>query len=209
MFLIALLCVAVGDPCGGARGPKTKLSEGSPLCTMAAACGCQSVLSRDMPRRFYVCVASGTMCRRLCDCRMEGEERREVRERSGQESRWVSRRGGHCPPNAAPLLSGTLSHSLQHCIRRRQHAAWQRMPTPPRVRPEGNTPAVAFRGGHTVWRSGVRKTSSRSPHTTPGTGRGVFASWRTLRWSSSIPPGGRTPVFTFVLTHERFFFLFF
>ncbi|RNC32551.1 hypothetical protein TcCL_Unassigned04822 [Trypanosoma cruzi] len=110
MFLIALLCVAVGDPCG-ARGLKTKLSEGSPVGTMAAACGCHSVLSRDMPRRFYVCVVSGTMCRRLCDCRMEGEEWREVRECSGQESRCVSRRGGHCPPSPALLLSGIQYHT--------------------------------------------------------------------------------------------------
>ncbi|RNC38136.1 hypothetical protein TcCL_NonESM12648 [Trypanosoma cruzi] len=120
---------------------------------------------------------------------MEGEEWREVRERRGQESCCVSRRGEHCPPNAAPLLSGTLSHSLQHCSRRQQHAAWQRMPPLTRVRPEGDMSAVAFRGGHTVWHSGVPKTSSRSPRTTAGSGRGVFLSWR-------------TPVFTLVSTHE-------
>ncbi|RNC36856.1 hypothetical protein TcCL_Unassigned00159 [Trypanosoma cruzi] len=81
--------------------------------TMAAACGCRSVLLGNMLPRFHVCVASETMCRRLCGCRMEGEERREMRERRGQQSRWVSRRGGHCPPNAAPLLPGTLSHSAE------------------------------------------------------------------------------------------------
>ncbi|RNF19110.1 hypothetical protein TcG_04245 [Trypanosoma cruzi] len=113
---------------------------------MAAACGCHSLFLGDMLRRFHVCFVSGTMCRRLCDCRMEGREWKEVRERSGQESRWVSRRRGDCPPSPAPLLSGTLAHSLQHRIRRQQHAARQRMPPPPRVRPEGNTPAVAFRG---------------------------------------------------------------
>ncbi|EAN84490.1 hypothetical protein TcYC6_0001100 [Trypanosoma cruzi] len=77
--------------------------------TMAAACGFHFVLSGNIQRRFHLCIFLGTMCWRLCDCRMEGEERREVRERRGQESRWVSRRGGHCPPNPAPLLSGTLS----------------------------------------------------------------------------------------------------
>ncbi|RNF08771.1 hypothetical protein TcG_09959 [Trypanosoma cruzi] len=76
---------------------------------MAAACGCHSVLLENMLPLFHVCVASGTMCRRLCGCRMEGEERKKMRERSGQGSRWVSRRGGHCPPSPAPLMSGTLS----------------------------------------------------------------------------------------------------
>ncbi|ESS60865.1 hypothetical protein TCDM_11585 [Trypanosoma cruzi Dm28c] len=75
---------------------------------------------------------------------MEGEEWKEVRGRRGQESRCVSRRGGHCPPSPAPLMSGTLSLSLQHLIRRQQHAARQRMPPSPRVRPEGDTSAVAF-----------------------------------------------------------------
>ncbi|RNC56469.1 hypothetical protein TcCL_ESM05983 [Trypanosoma cruzi] len=78
---------------------------------MAAACGCHSVLSENMLPRLYVCVVSGTMCRRLCDCRVDGEERREVRERRGQESRWVSRRRGHSPPNPAPLVPGTLYHT--------------------------------------------------------------------------------------------------
>ncbi|RNC34213.1 trans-sialidase [Trypanosoma cruzi] len=77
------------------------------------------------------------------------------------------------------------SITLQHRSRRHQHAARLRMPPLTRVRPEGNTSAVAFRGGHTVWHSGVPTTSSRSPHTTPGTGRGVFASWSTLRLSPS------------------------
>ncbi|EKF38279.1 hypothetical protein MOQ_001514, partial [Trypanosoma cruzi marinkellei] len=118
---------------------------------MAAACRCHVVLSGDIPRRFHLCVFfwGGTMCRRLCDGRMEGEERKKVRERSGQESRWVSRRGGHSPLNPAPLLPGPLSHpfTLRHHGRRQQHAARQRTPSPPRVRPGGNTSAVAFRGG--------------------------------------------------------------
>ncbi|EAN87762.1 hypothetical protein Tc00.1047053508071.40 [Trypanosoma cruzi] len=112
---------------------------------MAAACGCRSLLSRDMPRRFPMCVASGTMCQRLCDCRMEGEVWRELRERRCQESRWASCRGGHCPPNAAPPCRAP-SITPQHRSRRHQHTARQRMPPPPRVRPEGDTSAVAFRG---------------------------------------------------------------
>ncbi|RNE97440.1 hypothetical protein TcG_12590 [Trypanosoma cruzi] len=70
-----------------------------------------TLFSRDMLRRFHLCVVSGTMCWQLCGCRMKGEEWMELRERGGQESRWVSRRGGHCPPNAAPLVSGIFYHS--------------------------------------------------------------------------------------------------
>ncbi|RNC40315.1 hypothetical protein TcCL_NonESM10208 [Trypanosoma cruzi] len=76
---------------------------------MAAACDRHSVLLGDMLPRFYVCVFSGTMCWRLCDCRMEGEEWKEVRERRGQESRWASRRGGHCPSLHRSCLAPSLS----------------------------------------------------------------------------------------------------
>ncbi|RNC35899.1 hypothetical protein TcCL_Unassigned01181 [Trypanosoma cruzi] len=100
-FCLRVCCCGCGCVCVGLVG------------TMAAACGCHFVLLENMLPRLYVCVVSGTMCRRLCDCRMEGEEWRELRECSGQESRWVSRRGGDCPPSPAPLLSGTLS--LSHC----------------------------------------------------------------------------------------------
>ncbi|RNE97400.1 hypothetical protein TcG_12603, partial [Trypanosoma cruzi] len=80
----------------------------------------------------------------------EGEEWRELRERGGQESRWVSRRGGPCPPSPAPLMSGTLSLSLQHLIRRQQHAARQRMLPPPRVRLEGTRLLLCSEGSHRV-----------------------------------------------------------
>ncbi|RNC54805.1 hypothetical protein TcCL_ESM07760 [Trypanosoma cruzi] len=40
----------------------------------------------------------------------------------------------------------TSSITLQHRSRRHQYAARQRMPPPPRVRPEGDTSAVTFRG---------------------------------------------------------------
>ncbi|PBJ81286.1 hypothetical protein BCY84_00298 [Trypanosoma cruzi cruzi] len=83
--------------------------EGSLVGPMAAVCGCHSVLSRNMLRRFQVCVASGTMCRRLCNCRVEGEEWKKVRKRSGQESRC----GGPCPPWPAPPVPGTFAFS--HC----------------------------------------------------------------------------------------------
>ncbi|EAN93325.1 hypothetical protein TcCL_NonESM12162 [Trypanosoma cruzi] len=161
-----------------------------PVGTMAAACDRHSVLLGNMLPRFYVCVVSGTMCWRLCDCRMEGEEWGELRERSGQESRWVSRRGGDCPPSPAPLLSGTLSlcsvvvdaSSTQRgsgC--RHRHECDRR----------GHFSCCVPRG-HSVWHSGVPTTPSRTPHTTPGTGRGVFASNRTPQWSpSSLHVEGR------------------
>ncbi|RNC61202.1 hypothetical protein TcCL_ESM00968 [Trypanosoma cruzi] len=99
------------------------------------------------------------MCWQLCGCRMKGEEWRELRERRGQESRWVSRRGGPCPPNAAPLMSGIFSITLQHLSRRQQHTARQRMPPPPRVRPGGDTSAVAFRGDNPCGTAACLKTS--------------------------------------------------
>ncbi|RNF09369.1 trans-sialidase [Trypanosoma cruzi] len=68
------------------------------------------------------------------------------------------------------------SITLQHRNRRQWHAARQRKPTPPRVRPEENTSAVAFRGGNPCGTAACPQTSSRCPRTTPGTGRGVFAS---------------------------------
>ncbi|PBJ69246.1 hypothetical protein BCY84_20159 [Trypanosoma cruzi cruzi] len=150
---------------------------GSLVGPMAAACGCHSVLSRDILRRFHVCVASGTMCRRLCDCRMEGEEWRELRERHGQESRWVSRRGGHFPPWPAPLVPGTFAFS--HCSIL-VDASSTRRGSGRRHRHKcdlmGHVCCCISRG-HFVWHSGVLTNSSRGSHTTPGTGRGVFASW--------------------------------
>ncbi|RNC36642.1 hypothetical protein TcCL_Unassigned00342, partial [Trypanosoma cruzi] len=109
MFLIGLLCVAVGDPCGCACGPKTKLFEGSPVGTMAEACGCHS-LFLGICRDSFTCLLFRGQCAGGCAI-AEWKERTgmEVRERRGQGSRWVSRRGGPFPPNPAPLLS---AHSL-------------------------------------------------------------------------------------------------
>ncbi|RNC34287.1 hypothetical protein TcCL_Unassigned02933 [Trypanosoma cruzi] len=115
--------------------------------TMAAACVCRSVLSGDMPRRFPMCVASGTMCCGGCAIA-------EWRERSGRKcvSTPVRSRAGFL---AAEGIAHPTQHrscralyiTPQHRSRHHQHAARQRMPPPPRVRPEGNTSAVAFRGG--------------------------------------------------------------
>ncbi|RNC58274.1 hypothetical protein TcCL_ESM04081 [Trypanosoma cruzi] len=111
---------------------------------------------------------------------------------------WRERRGGKCVSAAVESRAGRLaaegtahpaqhrscrapSITLQHRNRRHQHAARQRMPPPPRVRPEGDTSAVAFRGGAPCGTAVCPQPSSRRPHTTPGTGRGVFASWKKLR----------------------------
>ncbi|EKF38902.1 hypothetical protein MOQ_000881, partial [Trypanosoma cruzi marinkellei] len=156
-----------------------------------------TLFSREICCRAFTCVLFWGQC--AGGCAIAGW--REVRERSGQKCRWVSRSGWHCPPNRAPLLHGTLSHSLQHRNRRRQHAARQRMPPPPRVRPGRIHVCCCVSRGHPVWHSGVPKISSQSQHTTPGTGRGVFVSWETPRWSSpSHPPCGRTPDVPLVLT---------
>ncbi|RNF07808.1 hypothetical protein TcG_10037 [Trypanosoma cruzi] len=166
---------------------------------MAAVCGCRSDLLGNMLRSFYVCVASRTMCRQLCDCRMEGEEWREVRERRGQGSRWASRRRGDCPPSPAPPCRAS-SITPQHLSRRHQHAARQRMPPPPRVRPEGTLQLLPSEGSLRVAQRRAHNPLADSAHKTPGTGRGVFASWRTLRRSpSSFQVDGRLSFLLFLL----------
>ncbi|RNC44564.1 hypothetical protein TcCL_NonESM05669 [Trypanosoma cruzi] len=77
---------------------------------------------------------------------------------------WRERSGGNCVSAAVKGRAGRLaaeeiahpaqhrfcrapSITLQDCSRCHQHAARQRMPPPPRVRPEGDTFAVAFGGG--------------------------------------------------------------
>ncbi|RNC59357.1 hypothetical protein TcCL_ESM03044 [Trypanosoma cruzi] len=140
------------------------------------------------------------MCWRLCDCRMEGEgkERKEVRERSGQESRWASRRGGHCPPSPAPLLSGTLSLcSVVFDATSTQRGSGCRTAT---SESGGEHVCCCVPRRHTMWHSGVPTTSSQSLHTTPSTGCGVFASWRRLRWRhSSLQVDGRLSFLLFLL----------
>ncbi|RNC39958.1 hypothetical protein TcCL_NonESM10624 [Trypanosoma cruzi] len=67
-----------------------------------------------MCRDAFTCVLLRGQC--AGGCAIAGwRERsgREVRERGGQGSHWVSRRGGPCPPSLALLLPDTLAHS--HC----------------------------------------------------------------------------------------------
>ncbi|RNF12570.1 hypothetical protein TcG_08861, partial [Trypanosoma cruzi] len=77
---------------------------------------------------------------------------------------WRKRSGGKCVSAAVKGRAGCLaaegisrpgqhrscrapSITLQHLSRRHQHAASQRTPPPPQVRPEWDTIAVVFRGG--------------------------------------------------------------
>ncbi|PBJ80601.1 hypothetical protein BCY84_00784 [Trypanosoma cruzi cruzi] len=171
---------------------------------MAAACGCHSLFLGDMLRRFHVCFVSGTMCRRLCDCRMEGREWKEVRERSGQESRWVSRRRGIARPaqhrscrapsltlcsivfDASSTQRGSGCRHRHECDRKGTHLL------------------LRFEESHRVAQRRAHNPS-RTPRTTPGSGRGVFASWKTLRWSpSSLQVDGRLSFLPFPM---RGFFL--
>ncbi|RNC36662.1 hypothetical protein TcCL_Unassigned00364 [Trypanosoma cruzi] len=197
-------------------------SGGLLLCFVSSAVGVGAAapdLSARWPQRVAATLFFREICRNAFPCVLlrgqcaggcaiaEWKERTgmEVRERGGQGSRWVSRRGGPCPPNPALLLSGTLSLTSQHLSRRHQHAERQRMPPQPRVRPEGTCLLLRSEGVTPCGTATCPKTSSRSPYTTPGSGRGVFASWRTPRWNPSFPPGGRSAYFPLVLTHEVFF----
>ncbi|RNF10136.1 trans-sialidase [Trypanosoma cruzi] len=66
-----------------------------------------TLFSRRTCCHFFTCVLLRGQC--AGGCAVAGW--RELRERRGQGSRWVSRRGAHCPPSPAPLVSGILYHS--------------------------------------------------------------------------------------------------
>ncbi|RNC34937.1 hypothetical protein TcCL_Unassigned02221, partial [Trypanosoma cruzi] len=145
--------------------------------------------------RFQLCVASETMCRWLCGCRVEGEEWREVRGCSGQGSRCVSRRGGHCPPNPAPLLSGTLSlcsivvdaSSTQRGSGCHHHEC-DRKETRLLLR---------FEGSHRVAQWRAQNLIAESAHDTGHWTRSVCVL-KDAAVESLLPAGGRTPDFPFV-----------
>ncbi|EKF30325.1 hypothetical protein MOQ_005867 [Trypanosoma cruzi marinkellei] len=167
--------------------------------TMAGACGCHFVLLGNMLPRLHVCVASGTIYRRLCDCRMEGEERKEVRERSGQESRWVSRRGGHCPPNPAPLLHGTLLLTLCRILvggssTQRGSGCHYRH----ECGREGTSLLLCSEGAHLVGQRSVQNLLAESAHDTGHWTRSVCVVGDNA--VEFLPSGGRTPDFPFVPT---------
>ncbi|PBJ76188.1 hypothetical protein BCY84_09870 [Trypanosoma cruzi cruzi] len=126
---------------------------------------------------------------------------------------WRERSGGNCVSAAVRSRAGCLAaEGIAHPTQRRSCLAPSlslsaASYSTPAARSEAADAAIATsateRGhvcccvlrGHTVWHSGVPKNFSRSLHTTPGTGRGVFASWRTLRLSPLFSAGGRTPEF--------------
>ncbi|RNC40022.1 hypothetical protein TcCL_NonESM10549 [Trypanosoma cruzi] len=163
----------------------------------------------DLSARWPQCVAVALLSREICYDAFTGVLFRGKYAGGCAIAEWRERSGGKCVSAAVKSRAGCLAaegtaHPTQHrsCrasnitlqdrSRRHQHAARQRMPPPPRVRPEGGTSAVTFRGVTPCGTVACPKPSSRSPHTTPGTGRGVFASWRTLRWSfSSLQVDGR------------------
>ncbi|KAF5218194.1 hypothetical protein ECC02_008908 [Trypanosoma cruzi] len=105
-----------------------------------------TLLSREICCHAFTCVLFRGLC--TGGCAIAG-----WRERSGRKcvSAAVKSRAGclAAEGTAHPTQHRSCRASnitLQDCSRRHQHAARQRMPPPPRVRPEGNVSAVAFRG---------------------------------------------------------------
>ncbi|RNF01446.1 hypothetical protein TcG_11873, partial [Trypanosoma cruzi] len=164
--------------------------------------GCHSVLSENMLPLFHVCVASGTMCRRLCGCRMEGEE-------------WRERSGGKCVSaavkgRAGRLVAEGIAHPAQH--RPAGHPLSLRSILVDATSTQrgsgchhhrecdrkGTLQLSRFEGAIRVAQRRAHNPLADSAHKTPGTGRGVFASWRTPRWSpSSFQVDGRLSFFFF------------
>ncbi|RNC52143.1 hypothetical protein TcCL_ESM10665 [Trypanosoma cruzi] len=146
MFLIALLCVAVGDPCVVCVDPKQSCPRAH-LCARWPQRVAVTLFSREICCHAFTCVLLRGQCAGGCAV-----------------AEWRERSGGKCVSAAARSRAGCLAaegiaQPAQHCScrapsitlqdrsRRHQHAARQWIPPPPRVRPEGDTSAVAFRGG--------------------------------------------------------------
>ncbi|KAF8296500.1 hypothetical protein TcBrA4_0067020 [Trypanosoma cruzi] len=139
------------------------------------------------------------MCWQLCNCRVEGEELREVRERRGQESRWVSRR-----QSALPALPSTAHawHPLSHCSividatstqrgsgchhRHECDLKWTRL----LLRFEGHSRVAQWRAHNLL---------AEPAHDTGHWPRSVCVL-KDAAVESLLPPRGGTPDFPFVLT---------
>ncbi|RNE95696.1 hypothetical protein TcG_13293 [Trypanosoma cruzi] len=140
------------------------------------------------------------MCLWLCDCRMEGEERKEVREHRGQESRWVSRRGAHCPPSPAPPCRAP---SITHCSILFDAASTQRG-SGCRHRHEcdrkGTLQLLRFEGAIRVAQRLAQSLIADSAHYTGHWPRSVCVV-EDAAAESLFLSGGRTPVFT-LFSHQ-------
>ncbi|RNF03672.1 hypothetical protein TcG_11309 [Trypanosoma cruzi] len=93
--------------------------------------------------------------------------------RGAEGSAWAQRSGvalGVSPRRALPAQPSTAHAwhplSLQHLIRRLQHAARQRMPPPPRVRPEGTLQLLRSEGALRVAQRLAHNPLAESAHYT-------------------------------------------
>ncbi|RNE98987.1 trans-sialidase [Trypanosoma cruzi] len=124
---------------------------------------------------------------------------------------WRERSGGKCVGAAVKSRAGCLaaegtahptqhrscrapSITLQHLIRRHQHAARQRMPPPPRVRPEGTRLLLCFEGAHRVAQRRAHNLLAEYAHDTGHWPRSVCVMEDTAA-ESLLLSGGRTPDF--------------
>ncbi|EAN83063.1 hypothetical protein TcCL_NonESM10308 [Trypanosoma cruzi] len=152
-----------------------------------------ALFSREICCHAFTCVASGTMCRWLCDCRMEGEERKKVRECRGQESRWVS------PRRALPTQRSTApvgySMSLRSIV---FDAGSTQRGSGCRHRHEcdrkGTCLLLCFEGSHRMAQWRAQSLIAESAHDTGHWPRSVCVVEDTAV-ESLLPAGGRTPEF--------------
>ncbi|PBJ77090.1 hypothetical protein BCY84_07204 [Trypanosoma cruzi cruzi] len=193
MLFVALVCVAVVDPCVVCVWPQNKVVRGHTCLARWPQRVAVTLFSREICRDAFTCVLFRGQC--AGGCAVAGwRERsgREVRERRGQESRWVSRRGGHCPP-AQHRSCRAPSITPQHRSRRQQHAARKRMPTTTTSATGRDTSAVVFRGGTLCGTVACPKPPRgvRTRH------RPLAAECLRLRTCGgvSLPSRGRTPDF--------------
>ncbi|RNC61200.1 hypothetical protein TcCL_ESM00965 [Trypanosoma cruzi] len=117
----------------------------------------------DLSARWPQCVAVTLLSREICYDAFTGVLFRGLFTGGCAIAEWRERSGGKYVSAAVRSRAGCLaaegtahpaqhrscrtsSITLQHRSRRHQHAARQWMPPPPRVRPEGDTSAVTFRG---------------------------------------------------------------
>ncbi|RNC35573.1 hypothetical protein TcCL_Unassigned01541 [Trypanosoma cruzi] len=164
-----------------ARGRGTERKTFSFLCVSAAVGvgASASDLSALWPQRAAVALFSWEICCHVFTCVLL---RRQCAG-SCTIAGWMERSGGKCVSAAVSSRAGCLaaeglahptqhrfcrapSLTLQNCNRRQQHAARQRMPPPPRVRPEGTRLLLRSEGALHVAQRRAHKLLAGSAHDT-------------------------------------------
>ncbi|RNC44988.1 hypothetical protein TcCL_NonESM05318 [Trypanosoma cruzi] len=190
MFFIALLCVAVVDPCVVCVWPPKQSCPRAHLLARWPQRVAVTLFSWEICRDAFTCVLFRGQC--ACGCAVA-----EWRERSGR--RCVSAAvKSHTGCLAAEGIAHPKQHrscrapslTPQHRSRRHRHAARQRMPPPPRVRPEGTRLLLRFEESHRVAQWRAQNLLAESAHDTRHWPRS--ACFLKDAAVESLPPSGWT-----------------